>query len=114
MARPSSWSRCPSDRLMLRIVVLVVALIALLAIVICSTAGWGTLPLAMAPGLVLFGLLFERYIYKPVRPDKPGAGWERTPERFLDPSSGQTIVVYYDRRTGERRYVREASPESCL
>jgi hypothetical protein len=51
--------------------------------------------------------LFERFIYKPIRSDKPGPGWDRTPERFVDPRSGQNVVVYYNKRTGERRYVAE-------
>ncbi len=70
-----------------------------LAIRRCSLA----IPLA----ILLPGLLFERYVYKPIRPEPPGPGWDRTQEKFVDPRSGQTVVVYYNARTGERRYVAE-------
>jgi hypothetical protein len=93
---------------MLRAAILFVSLIAVIGLVAGATnAGWHTLPLAIFPGILLFGLLFERFIYKPIRHDKPGAGWDRTTERFADPRSGQSVVVYYNPRTGERRYVAE-------
>jgi hypothetical protein len=93
---------------MLRVVAFFICVIALIALIAGATnAGWHTLPIAIAPALLLFGLLFERFIYKPIRSDKPGPGWDRTPERFVDPRSGQNVVVYYNKRTGERRYVAE-------
>jgi hypothetical protein len=70
-------------------------------------AGWHILPFAAIPAFLLLGLLFERYVYKPIRTDRPGLGWDRTQERFADPRSGQNVVVYYNPRTGERRYVAE-------
>ena len=63
----------------------------------------------MLPLILLLCLLFERYIYKPIRPEPPGPGWRKTPERFVDPRSGQTVVVYYNPRTGERRYVADTN-----
>ncbi len=72
-----------------------------------AVAGWHSLPFAIAPAILMFGLLFERYVYKPIRQEPPGAGWDRTEERFADPRSGQDVVVYYNPQTGERRYVAE-------
>jgi hypothetical protein len=42
------------------------------------------------------------------RPDErpTGPGWERTEERFLDPTTGQVLDVWFCSRTGERAYVR--------
>jgi hypothetical protein len=58
------------------------------------------------PGLVLTGaILFERGRYKPNSPDRPGADWIATDERFLDPESGEIVTVFYQPQTGERRYV---------
>jgi hypothetical protein len=37
----------------------------------------------------------------------PGAGWERTSERFVDPDSGKTVTVYLQPGSGERQYVEE-------
>jgi hypothetical protein len=39
----------------------------------------------------------------------PGPGWDRTAEKFADPRTGQTVIVYYNPRTGERRYVAETN-----
>jgi hypothetical protein len=72
-----------------------------------AAARWHTLPFAIAPALLLLGLLLERYIYKPIRLEPPGPGWDRTAEKFADPRTGQTVIVYYNPRTGERRYVAE-------
>jgi hypothetical protein len=60
----------------------------------------------LAVGLLLIlGTVFERVFYKPVTADKPGAGWADTGERFIDPETGQTVAVYFNQATGERRYV---------
>jgi hypothetical protein len=93
---------------MLRSAALLLMAALLVAALAGAAAGWHTLPFAIAPGILLFGLLCERYIYKPIRPEPPGPGWDRTPEKFADPRSGQTVVVYYNPRTGERRYVADA------
>jgi hypothetical protein len=58
------------------------------------------------PGLVLlFGLVVERWRYKPVTTRLPGPDWVSTSERFIDPESGETVTVFYQPSTGERRYV---------
>lgn len=57
--------------------------------------------------LLLIGTLFERVIYKPVEQSRPGADWQRTPERFIDETSGKQVTVYIQPETGERRYVQE-------
>ena len=55
--------------------------------------------------MMIIGILFERGRYKPATPSKPGHGWVATDERFVDPQSGETVTVYYQPSTGERRYV---------
>ena len=56
-------------------------------------------------GLVLtFALLFERRGYRP-RVRRAAGHWEKTDERFIDPSTGHVIVVMYNAETGERDYV---------
>jgi hypothetical protein len=64
---------------------------------------------AMVWGAVLvFGILYERYVYKTVV-DKPPTGkyWVRTTERFVDDKTGRTLTVYYNTLSGERAYVAE-------
>lgn len=93
---------------MLRAAALFICLIAVIVLVAGATnAGWHTLPFALIPAILLLGLLFERFVYKPVRSDRPGAGWDRTAEQFIDRRSGRNVVVYYNPRTGERRYVAD-------
>ncbi len=57
--------------------------------------------------LLFFGLGFERIRYKPLLKKRPGAGWVRTSERFIDEETAETVTVYVDPATGERAYVRE-------
>ncbi|HTL20755.1 MAG TPA: hypothetical protein VL220_08565 [Steroidobacteraceae bacterium] len=63
--------------------------------------------------LIVIGTVFERWRYRP-HDGRPGAGWEPTGERFEDPQSGETLRVFYDPRSGERRYVSdsESSPNA--
>ena len=56
--------------------------------------------------VIVLGTVFERWRYRNSAPPA-GARWERTGERFVDPASGDTMEVYYDPASGERRYLRE-------
>lgn len=62
-------------------------------------AGWGA--------LILIGTLFERVVYKRVETARPGPGWQRTAERFIDDATGDAVTVYIRPETGERAYVRD-------
>lgn len=59
---------------------------------------WGT--------LLLIGVVFERWRYKRVE-GAAGEGFSPTPERFVDPTSGERVQVWANAATGERRYVRD-------
>jgi hypothetical protein len=87
---------------MFRAVLLAISIGLLL---VATFVGCPAIPLAIFGFVLTFGLLFERYIYKPIRPKPPGPEWERTTERFVDPQSGQSVTVYFNPHTGERRYV---------
>jgi hypothetical protein len=43
---------------------------------------------------------------------KPGPGWVKTTERFVDPDSGRTVDVFYEPSSGERQYVSQ-DPETA-
>jgi len=76
------------------------------------SALWGdlgsTLWLLAAGFLLTVGTAFERVLYKPVLTDRPGQGWISTGERFVDPETNQTVEIFYNRASGERRYVAAA------
>jgi len=58
-------------------------------------------------GILLAAVVYERFRYKPLADHRPGPGWERTTERFVDAESGKTVTVYVEPKTGERQYVEE-------
>jgi hypothetical protein len=53
------------------------------------------------------GTLLERVVYKPLLREKPGGGWVKTAERFIDPDTGQPVDVFYNPTSGERQYVSQ-------
>ena len=58
--------------------------------------------------LIVGGIFFERKGYRP-RVSQTGGNWQRTGERFVDPTTRREVEVYYNPQTGERDY-REAGP----
>ncbi len=56
-------------------------------------------------GPAVLGTVFEGR-YRASRADGLGPGWERTAERFREPD-GAVVEVWFNRATGERRYVRK-------
>jgi hypothetical protein len=69
---------------MLRAVALVLTTVLLMAALACAAAGWHALPFAAPPAILLAALLFERYVYKPIRTAGsrlgPNCGTFRRPE----------------------------------
>jgi len=88
---------------MLRGVVLVCTLLVFAASLVLFARGEDSGPVAVWSGIVVLAVLFERWRYN-ARHDPVDAGWVRTDERFVDPESGETLQVWYDPRSGERRY----------
>jgi hypothetical protein len=58
-------------------------------------------------GLIVLGTVFERWRYR-ANNARPDADWQPTGERFEDPQTGKTVQVFYDSRSGERRYVSDS------
>jgi hypothetical protein len=84
----------------------VLMLLAGLAIALVWPVGAGvSLWLLVVGGSVTAGTILERVIYKPLLREKPGAGWVKTAERFIDPDTGQPVDVFYNSATGARQYV---------
>jgi len=80
---------------------------------LCGTAALftGAFPPGMVfgvwGGLLVIGIVFERVIYKRIEAGRPGPGWQRTTERFIDDATGKTVTVYVEPATGERTYVAD-------
>ena len=108
MARRRSWSRrtrAPN----LRSVLLAIGIASLLGgAALFALWGFGTAFGLLIWGAILTaGILYERFRYKALEPGRPGAGWEKTRERFIDDETGKPVTVYIRPETGERRYVEE-------
>lgn len=95
---------------MLRGAVIVGSLIVLLAgvgVSLFGPRGLGVYLLVLGVAALL-GTLFERWRYR--TPERRNAQWQRTGERFEDPSTGRPVEVLFDPASGERRYSSEDSP----
>lgn len=68
-------------------------------------------PLSIWGGLMLLAVLLERWRYVASRGPLTG-DWVRTEERFVDPESGETMRVFYNPKSGERRYEKSADSDS--
>ena len=94
------------------------AIIAVASLVACAglaliiygerAGGWQMLAVGL---IALVGTLFERWRYRQLS-ERPDSSWQATGERFVDPSTGSPVEVFFDPRTGERRYVAEKQPPS--
>jgi hypothetical protein len=91
------------------VVILVTAITTCVGIALIAhgvrTPGWQLLGIGL---VVLLGTLFERWRYRRVG-ERADGQWQRTRERFLDPSTGEPVEVLFNARTGERRYVSGSS-----
>ena len=93
---------------MLRGAVLAIGILMLLAgVIMLELEIWPALWLAIVGGVIIAGTLLERVIYKPLRSERPGVGWVKTAERFIDPDTGRPVDVFYNPASGERQYVSQ-------
>ncbi len=91
-----------------RSLVTIAALISILGAValVSGAAESGIMFLALG-ALVVGAVVLEQFRYKALEKDRPGPGWDRTAERFVDDETGKTVTVYVEPKTGERIYVQE-------
>ena len=93
-----------------RVAVGLVGLLIWLGALVAFAAGQ---PLAgvwavVSGGVLLFAAIFEVGRYRGPGESGPKTGFQPTDELFDDPSTGQRMRVWFDPRTGERRYEPEA------
>ena len=63
--------------------------------------------LAFSGAVILLGTLFEARRYR--ARVSTSVGWQDTPEKFIDPTTGKRMRVRYNPSTGERDYVEDAT-----
>ena len=83
-----------------------VLLLAGAVVAVLAGAGGPAVGMGLLGALLVAGTVFERRRYRPLADQPPGAGWERTGERFRDPGTGVAVEVWFNAATGQRRYVR--------
>jgi hypothetical protein len=92
---------------MLRAVLLCIGILLLGVALLAVLAGCPA-RVVLAPAffgaILTASILFERRRYKPASSSQPGPDWVATDEQFVDPTSGDTVTVFYHPATGQRRY----------
>ena len=62
--------------------------------------------------VVLIWALFRSGGYKRTPLERPpGPDWQQSDERFVDPSSGEVLEVWFQPNSGERAYVRAGNSD---
>lgn len=89
---------------MLRKLLLIAALAVLVLGLGARLAGHrDATPFAVWGGIIAAAVLLERWRYAS-RTAPADGDWQPTEERFIDPESGRPVQVFFNARTGERRY----------
>jgi hypothetical protein len=94
--------------MMLRGAVLLVMILFLLGSLYAVGQDLAAWPMLLVAGLFVAGTLFERFHYR--GSESVDGDWQPTAEKFLDERSGRPVTVWFNPRTGGRRYV-EANDE---
>jgi len=76
---------------------------AVVLLFIVHTTLWLVLYLAVNGFILVSAVLLERKGYRP-RVDQTQGHWQPTGERFVDPTTGRLMEVFYNPTTGERDY----------
>jgi hypothetical protein len=111
-----------TTRVLIGAIATLVLVAGLGAIAIGGSVAVSGLWLVISAAVVLVALAIERNRYRSEAAERsfeavgPGGGepsrdleprFQRSSETFVDPTSGETMRVFVDGRTGERRYVAE-------
>jgi membrane protein implicated in regulation of membrane protease activity len=92
---------------MLRIGLLIFGLVILVTgLVMLIQGNCAYQPYLICGGVLVIAVLCERWRYRR-KEHNHDSQWQQTGERFEDPETGQTLEVYYDPVSGERRYVKK-------
>src|ERR1700694_1926030 len=81
----------------------VLAIVGAIALALAAVGGGVVFYLFVNGAIVVAAVLFERGRYRPSI--TPGGTWQKTGERFVDPTTNQLMKVRYNPQTGARDYV---------
>jgi len=88
---------------MLRVAVHVIAALFLLCALFVVTQDATAWPMLLVAALFAAGTVFERFHYR--GSDTTDGDWQPTNEKFIDDESGRPVTVWFNPKTGARRYV---------
>jgi hypothetical protein len=83
-------------------------LLALVAAVVVTAIAPPAWPFLLCAGILAAGVFFERTLSRGGGAPR-GPGWAPTAERFRDQESGAMVTVWFNAKTGERRYVEDGA-----
>jgi hypothetical protein len=69
-----------------------------------QAAGFPAIP-ALILGCVIVVTAIAEPVYGQLSGRPRSANWQPTGEKFIDPATGEPVEVWFDPKTGERRYV---------
>ena len=79
-------------------------LLALVAAIVMTAIAPIAWPFLLCAGILAAAVFFERTLARGGGAPR-GPGWAPTAERFRDTESGAMVTVWFNAKTGERRYV---------
>lgn len=88
---------------MLRTAILFVAAFFLVIALFGVTQDAHAWPMVCVAALFVAGTLFERFYYR--GSETMDGDWQPTAEKFIDDESGRPVTVWFNPKTGARRYV---------
>ena len=65
-------------------------------------------PFLLVSGVLAVGVFYERTLSRGAAAPL-AAGWAQAAERFRDEESGAMVTVWFNSKTGERRYVEDGA-----
>ena len=80
-------------------------LVGAVAVTVLVPPAW---PFLLCTGILAVGVFYERTLSRGAGAPR-GAGWAPTAERFRDDESGAMVTVWFNPKTGERRYVEDGA-----
>ena len=88
---------------MLRVAVRIIVAIFLLCALFAVTQDASAWPILIPALLFAAGTVFERFHYR--GSEVLDGDWQPTNEKFIDDESGHPVTVWFNPKTGARRYV---------
>ena len=83
----------------------ILLLVCAVLLTVIAPPAW---PFLLAVAVLAVGVFYERTLSRGGGAPR-GVGWTPTAERFRDQESGAMVTVWFNARTGKRRYVEDGA-----